>query len=212
MIDAADCVVVFLTEEGLQSHEVLDEISRCHDRGKFIIPVVAEGTTLESLPWYIRDVHYIKYNERNFDQVIETIVKTVGNRANPLANADSEAPDRLRDLVDSGTRFIDIPIPKDLADASLQPDYIFCELKMRETNQVFVFRAAATMPIGEIAAYLALKLLPLTQVASYEWTLIYHYNELPEYHTLETSGIASGDVVFLKGYHRRPVIQLKLLD
>jgi TIR domain len=65
MIASADCVIVFLTAEGLQSRQVLDELSRCHDRRKFIVPVVAEGTTMESLPWHIRDLHWIKYNNRN---------------------------------------------------------------------------------------------------------------------------------------------------
>jgi hypothetical protein len=56
MINAADCVVVLLTPEGLRSVEVRDELSRCHDRGKLIIPVVVEGTSLAELPWHMRDL------------------------------------------------------------------------------------------------------------------------------------------------------------
>jgi predicted GTPase len=77
MIGAADCIVVFLTEEGLRSPEVRDELSRAHDRDKIIIAVVAEGTPLESLPWFIRDLNWIPYNERNFDSVLTQLVESL---------------------------------------------------------------------------------------------------------------------------------------
>src|SRR5690349_7209003 len=70
MLDAADAVVVLLTSEGLGSPEVLDEISRAHDRGKYIVPIVQEGLALESLPWYLRDLNFISYGARNFDAVV----------------------------------------------------------------------------------------------------------------------------------------------
>src|SRR5712692_9998547 len=88
MISAADCVVVLLTPEGLKSREVLDEISRAHDRGKFIVPIVAEGTSLESLPWYLRDLNFIAYGERNFDAVVESITTAIRRLADPLSSID----------------------------------------------------------------------------------------------------------------------------
>lgn len=96
MINRADCVVVLLTEEGLQSHEVLDEISRAHERGKLIVPVVSEKIRIESLPWYMRDINFIKYDERNFDQVVETVVQAVTRRANPFETSDLSIPRSIR--------------------------------------------------------------------------------------------------------------------
>ena len=46
-IDAADCVIVLLSTEGLQSREVLDKLSRFHDRGVIIIPVLTEWTLMQ---------------------------------------------------------------------------------------------------------------------------------------------------------------------
>ena len=103
MIDEADCVVVLLTEQGLQSREVLDELARSHDRGKLIIPVVEEGVSLEHLPWFVQDLRVIPYNDRNFDHVKDTIVSTIQRRADPLAGVDAAAiPARLRTLLIKG--------------------------------------------------------------------------------------------------------------
>jgi hypothetical protein len=111
MIDAADCVVVFLTQEGVASREVLDEITRAHDRKKHIIPVVSEGTALEVLPWYIRELNWITYNEKNFDTVVDSITASIKRKVNPLALVDPKTiPAHLNTLLSSGTRFIDVPL------------------------------------------------------------------------------------------------------
>jgi TIR domain len=131
MIDAADCVIVFLTTEGLQSREVLDELSRCHDRGVFIIPVIGEETSLEALPWHVRDLRGIKYDNRNFDDVVHAIVSAVSLRANPLDDIRANVPKRLRNLVNSGTPFLDVPLPRSYEGDSMRPDYLYCELYAR---------------------------------------------------------------------------------
>ncbi len=202
MIDAADCVIVLLTDEGLQSHEVMDEISRSHDRGKFIIPIVAKGVKLEALPWYVRDLNWIKYDNRNFDEVVEALVRAVSMQANPIDNPTVEFPERLQTLIDSGVRFIDIPMSK--PHRSLRLTFIYCELRMRETGQCFVFRASRATKIGRAAGYLAKILLPHFRRESYDWTFVYNERLLPGHHTLETAGIRDGDFIYLEGDHRAP--------
>jgi hypothetical protein len=82
MIDRADCVVVFLTERGLASGEVLKEVGLSHQKGKLIIPIVAKGVHLDVLPLYLRDVNAIVYDERLFDRVVDEIVRAVSGQAN----------------------------------------------------------------------------------------------------------------------------------
>ena len=207
MIDAADCIIVLLTAEGLQSQEVLDEISRAHDRKKLIIPVVAEGIELKALPWYIRDLNWIQYNQRNFDDVVEKIINTIKRRANPLASINqTQIPPRLKTLIDSGSQFIDIPMPrlvKELSPKNMD-DYLFYELKMRQTSAVFVFRTPKVMKIGDAAEFLVAQILPHLRLEDYEWLLVYNNQAVPQNHTFATAGIRSGETVYLLGNHRRP--------
>src|SRR6478609_6649416 len=87
-IDIADCIVVLLTDEGLASTEVRDEISRAHAQGRLIVPVVAEGVSLERLPWFLRDVSWISYNPRDFDSVASKIAERIKQIADPLSAMD----------------------------------------------------------------------------------------------------------------------------
>ena len=82
MIDTTDCVIVFFTERGLASGEVLKEVSLAHQKGKLIIPIVAKGLHLDDLPGYLRDVSAIVYDERLFDRVVDEIVRAVSGQAN----------------------------------------------------------------------------------------------------------------------------------
>jgi len=96
MIDAADCLVVLLTREGLQSREVWDEITRAHDRNKVIIPILAEGTKLEEIPWHFRDLRRVSYDLKNFDFVVERVIAAIWKRANPSNIFESPHPATLR--------------------------------------------------------------------------------------------------------------------
>ena len=206
MIDAANCVIVILTKEGLASRELLDEISRAHDRRKFIIPVVADDIELHDIPWHLREINFIRYDGRNFDDVVDTIVHAIRLRANPIHDPKLDVPESLKSLVEAGTRFIDIPIPPFYDGDSFQPTYIYCKLRMQKTGEEYVFRAANAMQNSKAAAFLAETLLPHMRRESYEWTFIRRGKELPTYHTLETSGVRSGDLVSLVGNHRMPRI------
>jgi TIR domain len=96
MIDASDCLVVLLTREGLQSREVWDEITRAHDRNKVIIPILAEGTKLEEIPWHFRDLRWVSYDLKNFDFVVERVIAAIRKRANPPNIFESPHPATLR--------------------------------------------------------------------------------------------------------------------
>jgi len=117
-------------------------------------------------------------------------------------------PPTLKQLLDSGSEFIDIPVPNILHEGSLSKikdeDYLFCELRMQKTQAVFVFRAIKYMKIGDAAKYLVEKLLPQLWYDDYEWTFNYKDKEMPADHTFITSGIHSGDTVFLYGKNRKP--------
>jgi hypothetical protein len=115
-------------------------------------------------------------------------------------------PERLKALIESGGQFIDLSQFQNIPNANLQTpnDYLFCELKMRETKKVFVFRVHKTMEIGDAATYLVAQILPHLHDEDYEWSLSYNDEIVSSYHTFITAGINSGDTVYLYGNHRRP--------
>ena len=200
---SADCVVALLTEEGLKSREVADELTRCHDRRKFIIPVVEKGTSLETIPWYLRDTNYIPYDARNFDSVVEIIVDAVKGRASPLIQF-SDSPEHLKSLVNSSAVFLEVPSEEAVFSNSPMEDYRLCELRMQESRESFVFRVAARMCIGRAAEYLARRLLPHLDGNEYTWTFEYEGAELGVYQTFETAGVTTGAALYLVGTFQGP--------
>jgi hypothetical protein len=120
----------------------------------------------------------------------------------------SEIPPALKKLLDSRSEFIDVPVPEIIPGESLsrfrREDYLFCELRMRATEAVFVFRAIKFMKIGDAAKYLVVKLLPHLRYDDYLWTFTFKEKEVPDDHTFMTAGIQSGDTVFLYGKNRLP--------
>lgn len=206
MIDAADCVIVFLTREGLGSHEVRDEISRTHDRKKLLIPVVQSDTPLEELPWYIRDVNYIRYDSRNFDEVIDSVRARIDELANPLRQLDeSRIPANIRNLLQSGKKLIIIPMfgYEDAKSRDLR-DYLLCELRMRQSDAVFPFAAHPKATVEDVATALAREVNPHLYHQDYEWMLVKGEKNLPGWMSLKSANLLSGDSVLLLGNHRRP--------
>jgi TIR domain-containing protein len=203
MIDAADCVIVLLTPQGLASPEVRDELSRSHDRGKRIVPVVADGTTLQDLPWYLRDTHYINYREREFDRVVEDVVRTIDNFTNPMNEfVGYSFPVSIEMLLKSGSRFLSVPSH----DPARYPysEYIFCALAMRQSETVVVFAAHPKYTVETVASALAEDLLPHLDRFDYEWELVKNSKRLASYLTLESAGVRSGEELLLLGNHRMP--------
>jgi hypothetical protein len=194
MIDEADCVVVLLTSEGLASREVSDEISRAHQLNKLLIPVTAEGTNLEALPWFLRDLHWIRYNSRNFDDVIETLVKAIRQRAAPLATVDREnMPKDLETEVEAGVQFIDVPLSPyaKLSGAKRKNEYLYYRLKMRATNAVFVFRVSKFKTIGSTAEYLVAELLPHLEREEYELVIMEEGSRNERYLRAQMAAVAA---------------------
>lgn len=217
MLNAADAVIVLLTQEGLGSREVLDEISRAHERGKFIIPIVQEGVTLESLPWYLRDLNFIQYSGRNFDVVAESIVKAVQRLADPLRSVPPESlPQSIRAKVAEGAQFVDVLAQYPESD---ETTHIYCVLMMRHSDATFVFRTSPNSELEKVATFLARHLLPHLRESDYEWGFskvaspgqsdertaeVYRDRQLPGYLTFLLAGVYSGDSLYLIGNHRMP--------
>src|SRR5262245_42838497 len=87
MLNDADCIIVILTDSSLNSPEVLDELSRSHERGKKIIPFVHDSADPNRIPHFLRDSLQIRYKERTFDQALERLcaeLKIAGSQAAQL--------------------------------------------------------------------------------------------------------------------------------
>ena len=69
----ADFVVAILTPKALTSREVLDELSRAHERRKVIVPVVPETLEPGSLPAHLADTLRIEYRERDIDRTLQDL-------------------------------------------------------------------------------------------------------------------------------------------
>ncbi|WP_169817616.1 toll/interleukin-1 receptor domain-containing protein [Chlorobaculum limnaeum] len=202
MIDAADYVVVLLTTEGLSSPEVRDELSRCHDRGKRIIPVAMEGTPLEDLPWFLRDVRVIKYNHRNFDAVVEELLALLHSLVDPKEQIDlTRLPPAIKCKLEKGCRLI--VVGNESRESGLEGLLLF-ELHMRHSDAIFVIASDPKFSVELVAEYLAKDLQPHLRHRDYEWMLIKENRQLPGYLSLEAANLRSGDVVLLLGNHRMP--------
>jgi hypothetical protein len=201
MIDHADCVLILFTAEALRSREVLDEATRCHERGRFMIPIVAEDTNLDSLPWFIRDKNLVGYDPENFTQVIELIVKAVSERvfARERLLRAARRHERLRALLDDGNEVLYIPAPPSLRQDLRAMRPLVFELQMAETGKSFVVCAAAGMKVGEAAGFLIDVLLPHLKSELIDWSFWHNQRHLPSHHTLGTSSIRLGDIVYLDG-------------
>jgi len=77
LLDDSDCVIALLTSDGIRSHEVHDEVVRAHERDKTIIPIIADDVFLEQLPWFLRDINFIRYRPNEFDSVLAAISESV---------------------------------------------------------------------------------------------------------------------------------------
>jgi hypothetical protein len=123
------------------------------------------------------------------------------------APVSSLIPERLKALIESGAQFIDVSLSQDTQGINTESlnDYLYCELRMRQTKAVFVFRVPRIMKVGDAAEYLVRQILPHLRNEDYEWSIFYNDELVPPDHTFVTSGIRSGDTVYLFGNHRLPM-------
>lgn len=116
-------------------------------------------------------------------------------------------PPQMKELANRGVAYIEVPAPLSitkLVQSAFGTSYVVCELRMRQTEAVFLFRVAKFMKIGDAAEYLAHRLLPHMDFEDYEWQLVLDNKWLPSHHTFETSGVKTGDIVLLIGNHKSP--------
>ena len=150
----------------------------------------------------------ISYNGKNFDLVVDRIVDALTGRIDPLSEI-SDCPAHLKSLLDSESTFIDVPFSEAIFSASPMKEYRVCELRMRESDERFVFRAEHRTCTGTAAEYLAGRLLPHMHNEPYDWTLVHEEMELKSYHTFETAGLRTGAKLYLIGKHRFPTVSPK---
>jgi hypothetical protein len=77
LIDDSDCIIALLTSEGMASHEVHDEVVRAHERNKTIIPIISDDVSPDKLPWFLRDINFVRYRPADFDSVLAAISESV---------------------------------------------------------------------------------------------------------------------------------------
>lgn len=234
----SDAIIVCLsnnsvTKEGYIQKEINFSLNSAEEKPEgiiFIIPSRLENCDVPNRlsKWQYVDLFFKdgEFSTKGF----EMLIKALNTRASQIhatppkditsdihysieisAEIFQQMPQRLIDLINSGSRYIDIPVPEEiptqLHSEHIQ-DYLFCELKMRETRATFVFRVSKEMNSGKAANYLVRTLFPHLAQQDYEWNFIFDDVTIPSYHTFTTAGIVSGDTVFLIGNHKRPSISL----
>ncbi|NOT06248.1 MAG: toll/interleukin-1 receptor domain-containing protein [Anaerolineales bacterium] len=233
----SDAIIVCLsnnsiTKEGYVQKEINFSLSIAEEKPEgsiFIIPSRLENCNVPNRlsKWQYVDLFFIDgmFSTKGYEMLIKALnTRATQVRAKPpkdiivnpnypiavSAEISQQMPQRLKDLLNSGSRYIDVPVPEEihvqLQSKNIQ-DYLFCELKMRETRATFVFRVCKAMSSGKAAEYLIRLILPHLARQDYEWSLIYNGKIIPSYHTFTTIGIQSGETVFLMGNHKRPIVR-----
>ncbi len=233
----SDAIIVCLSnnsvsKEGYVQKEINFSLSIAEEKPEgtiFIIPSRLENCDVPSRlsKWQYVDLFFKDgmFSTKGYEMLIKALstranqvfaVPPKGVTGNPYLSGTvsdeilHQMPPRLKDLLNSGSKFIDIPvleeIPKQHYSENIQ-DNIYCELKMRESRVSFVFRVSKEMSSGKVAEYLVRLILPHLARQNYEWELIFDGAAVPSYHSFTTFGIKSGDTVFLIGNHRSPLMR-----
>lgn len=123
---------------------------------------------------------------------------------------DARVPEVQRALLRAGTELVLVPdlVVHVTPPHAAEENRIFLSLRMRQSDAVFVVEVNRLAKIAEVAAHVALRLLP-TEARHYEWTLVkkqQHGGEesLAGELSLLMSGLKTGDEVLLTGNHLRP--------
>lgn len=82
-IDQSDCVIAFLTRDGVRAVWVNYEVGYARSRGKLVIPVAEEGVTV---PGFLEGVEYVPFTwERPAEAIDKLIAYLTEKRANTEA-------------------------------------------------------------------------------------------------------------------------------
>lgn len=130
---------------------------------------------------------------------------------NPLELA-KEAPKSIIELLKSGCEFIDVvSMAADPHPASSPKNFIFCELRMTQSDAVFVFRVDKRTTIENAAQSIAKYIDPKRASEDYVWSLNHNGKIAPGYLSFAAAGIKSGDFVNLIGNHKHPKVMYQML-
>ena len=100
-----------------------------------------------------------------------------------------------------------VVVPSDLVAGDTAKDVMALTLVMRETGLRISVETPSNIEIRRIAQFLAATLFPHLMNRGYEWTIKHNGNELPRHHTLSTCEVRTGDVIYLVGRHREPIVR-----
>jgi hypothetical protein len=95
-----------------------------------------------------------------------------------------DMPAEFKDLVNSGSYFIDIP---DTLNDTNENEYMYFKLEMAHAGTISVFRVAKSMEIADAAHYLVKELVSHEiRGNNYKWTLNYNDKDIPFFHTFKS--------------------------
>ncbi|ADE36576.1 toll/interleukin-1 receptor domain-containing protein [Methanohalophilus mahii] len=73
-INHSDCVIAILSQEGVESPAVNQEVGLAVGRGQLIIPLLETG---EELPVLIRHLHSIRFSRKNYENALGQVIHTI---------------------------------------------------------------------------------------------------------------------------------------
>ncbi|MYV54608.1 CHAT domain-containing protein [Streptomyces sp. SID3212] len=158
--------------------------------------------TVHGLP----DAHVPKLIHRAGVDPAGLVLAGVSDAAVALRRAeDPRVPEELRKRLKDGCEFLLLPdeATRLRERHAKEENHIFFELRMRQSDAVFVVEANRFSAVGTVARLLAERLIP-DDTHAYDWTLVAGDKPLIDYLNLAMAGLRSGDHVKLVGNHRMP--------
>lgn len=133
---------------------------------------------------------------KNVEDGVEDRPEVCGSRPAPRLGRRKQATDGMPFGVTEVTWVSHRRTLARLLDLSKHP--------LRNSEAVYVFKAHPLQEVGDVAEFLAHRLVPALFYEEYEWILVRKGKALSAFLTLEASSVKSGDTVLLLGNHRRP--------
>jgi len=81
MLSDCNALLVLLTDAGMASSEVREEMIRAHTLKKTIIPVISKNANKKKMPWYLSDTLQIDYIENDFNSTITAVQQAIRKKS-----------------------------------------------------------------------------------------------------------------------------------